>query len=76
MATERLFGEDQFAIDGDFKLATCAGDEFPIPDEVFYLSFTQDLLRQTDGTRCVVSGGAVFDGDVHEWVLHDDNSLC
>lgn len=47
-----------FAIDGDFEGATARGDEGERPDAIAEF---ENLGRQTDGLRRVVSNDAVFD---------------
>ena len=70
MAAQFLLAEDQFLIDGYFKTTTLRRDQFPVRNEIFNFAFTQDLVRQTDGTRCVVSSCTVFNGDSHHGLLH------
>lgn len=75
MAFERLFGEDQFIVDGDFKNAAHPGNQFPGSDEVFNGSFFQDFVRQTDGARGIISSSAVVYRDAKKCLLHRDSLL-
>jgi len=54
------FGMELFAIDGDFKGATAGGDEGERPNAIAEF---ENLGRQTDGLRRVVSDHAVLDLD-------------
>ena len=71
MATQRLFGEDQLAVDGHFKFAAGAGDELPGGHKGFDLTFSQNFARQTDSALGIVSDGTVFERDVQQRVLHE-----
>lgn len=71
MAAQRLLRENQFAVDGHFKLTAAGGDEFPRADKRLNFSFTQDFVRQTDDARAVVSDRAVFNRDIQQGILHD-----
>lgn len=75
MAFERFFGEDQFAIDGDFKDATHPRNQFPGSDEILNGSFFQDFVRQTDGARGIISSSAVVYRDAKKCLLHRDTLL-
>ena len=59
-AVQRTLGEDQLAVDGDFKHAAARGDELAVNLERFL-----QLGRQTGGAGFVVSLAAVFDLDLH-----------
>lgn len=71
MASQRLFGENQFAIDDNFKFAAAGRYQFPRAKKGFNLTFVQDFGCQTDNARCVISNRAVFNGDIQQGVLHD-----
>ena len=58
-----LLGIDQFAVQFDLEDATSRGDQQDLVQDLFELF--EYALRQTDGSRCVPSLGAVFDGDLH-----------
>ncbi len=64
MAIEHLLGKDQLAVDHDFKEAAFARDQLPGTDKLLDVPFLQDLSRQTDSARGVVSDRAVFEHDV------------
>jgi len=55
-----VFRENKAAIGDDIEDAAGALDEFRLDAEFF-----ENFSRQTGGLRQVVSGGAVFDRDVH-----------
>jgi hypothetical protein len=63
VATGGLLGEHELAVDLDLEDAAVAGNQRPRLDRLRELA--QQRLRQTDGSRKVVSGGAVRDRDVH-----------
>jgi hypothetical protein len=63
MTTQSFLGKDQFVIDRDLKAATAGRNQLPFGDKVFDFTFVQDGVRQTDGAGCVVSGGAIFNGN-------------
>ena len=54
------------AVHGDFKASTGGRQQVQRFDLMFELK--QQLFRQTDGVRLVVSGGAVFDGNCHRFL--------
>jgi hypothetical protein len=54
---------EEFAVHHYFEDAALGRDERQVFDLVFEL--LDDALRQTDGSRCVASLGAVFDRDLH-----------
>jgi hypothetical protein len=56
-----LFRVKRLAIDGDFEHATAARYQSEGPDTLFE---REQLFRQTDGTRFVVSSRTIFDDDV------------
>jgi len=64
VTTRCLLGIDQLAVDGDLEDAAARRDD----DEILYvvLELLQQPLRQTDGSRCVASLGAVLDRDLHD----------
>ena len=51
------FGMDEFAIDANFKSTAARRDQLHICNP----RYVPNLGRQTDGTRFVVSGRAIFD---------------
>jgi hypothetical protein len=53
----------ELAVHHDFEDTARRRDERQVFDLVFEL--LEDALRQTDGSRCVASLGAVFDRDLH-----------
>ena len=57
------FRVEQFAVDGQFETTAAAGDQFHVLDVLFVL--VQELARQTDGFRFVVSDRAVLEFYVH-----------
>jgi hypothetical protein len=57
-----FFGIDFLSIDADLENTTAHRHKRELTDVLFEL---QQLLRQTDGTRFIVSNTAVFDFDVH-----------
>lgn len=57
------FGVHQFPVDGQFEAAAAGRLQFEALQLLF--EFREDLARQTDGTRLVVSGGAVTQVDLH-----------
>lgn len=75
MAFERFFGEDQFAIDGDFKDTTHPRNQFPGSDEILNGSFFQDFVRQTDGAWGIISSGTVVYRNAKQRLLHCDSLL-
>jgi hypothetical protein len=56
---------DQVPITDDLEYAAAGRDQCEIGDVVFEL--LQQPLRQTDGSRCVASLGAVFDRKFHRY---------
>jgi hypothetical protein len=58
-ATGLLLGEEELVVEGDFEAASRTLDELGIEAELL-----PDLVRQTGGTRVVVSDGAVLDGKI------------
>jgi len=58
-ASALLLGEQQVVAQGDFEAASGAFDELRLEAEPLL-----DLVRQTGGTRVVVSDGAVLDGQM------------
>jgi hypothetical protein len=56
-------GIDQFAIDGQLEAAAAGRDQFQVPDLLFV--GRQQLARQTEGLRLVVSHRAEFQLHVH-----------
>jgi hypothetical protein len=59
-----LLREDLAVVHHDLEDAPSRRDERQVLQILFEL--LQDALRQTDGSRCVPSNGAVFDRDLHE----------
>ena len=59
-----LLGIDQFAVQFNLEDAASRGDQPDLVQRLFELF--EYALRQTDGSRCIPSLGAVFDGDFHE----------
>jgi hypothetical protein len=57
---EFFFGEDQRFVGPDFKYAPQTLDQFGIGSKSLF-----EVGRQTGGPGLVVSGDAVFDGEVH-----------
>ena len=53
----------QFPIHGQLEAASAARDELQVGDLLFV--FSEQLLRQTDGLRFVVSHRAIFEFQVH-----------
>jgi len=60
MTIELFLGKNQFPIDRHLKRPTCARNQVPLADEGLDLTLSQNFLRQTDGTRGVVSSRAIF----------------
>jgi hypothetical protein len=58
-----LLGIDEFAVQLDLEDAAPRGDQQDLVQGVFELF--EYALRQTDGSRCIPSLGAVFDGYLH-----------
>ena len=58
-----VLGIDLPAVNEHLEAAAGRGLKLECADVVF--EFFEELLRQTDGMRFVVSGGAVFDFDRH-----------
>src|SRR5262249_51193013 len=58
------FGVEQFPVDGQLEAAAVRGDELEVADLLFV--GRQQLARQTEGLRLVVSAGAVPQFEVHE----------
>lgn len=73
-----LLREKQLTIDQQFKFAACGWGELPIGNEVLYLTFAQNFVRQTDGPWGVVSSSAVNQFDVNATWLHREGppKLC
>jgi hypothetical protein len=63
MLARRLLGIDQISIQYDLEDAAPRGDQQDLVQGVFELF--EYALRQTDGSRCVPSLSAIFDGDLH-----------
>jgi hypothetical protein len=59
-----LLGEQELVVDRDLEDSAAAFEELG-PEAELRL----DLVRQTGGTRVVVSDGAVLDGDVRHTIL-------
>ena len=64
MLARSLLGIDQVTIQDDLEDAAPRRDQQDLVQGVFELF--EYALRQTDGSRCIPSLGAVFDGDFHE----------
>lgn len=75
MAVDLLLGKDQLIIDPDVEYPAGAGDHVPAFDKSLNFALLENVVRQTDGNRCVVSSRAVFNLDVHQSLLHDCPSL-
>lgn len=75
MAIDLLLGKDQFAVDPNIKYPAGAWDHVPAFDKSLNFAFFQDVGRQTDGNRRVVSSRAVFNDNVHQSLLHDASPL-
>lgn len=75
MTTNSLLREDNFIIDGDFKYTARTWNHCPAFYKVFNGTFTQNFVRQTDGSWGVVSRCTISNGDVHESVLHRNMSF-
>jgi hypothetical protein len=60
-------GVDQLAVDGQLETTAARWDQFEVAD--LLLELTQQLARQTDGLRLVVSHRAVFQLHVHRGLL-------
>jgi hypothetical protein len=56
-------GVDQLAVQGDFKAAAASGDQLEVAD--FLLVGRQQLARQTEGLRLVVSHRAILEFHIH-----------
>jgi hypothetical protein len=63
MLSGRLLGIDQLPIKDDLEDAAPRGDQQDLVQGVFELF--EYALRQTDGSRCVPSLSAIFDGNLH-----------
>jgi hypothetical protein len=63
VASGLLLRIDEVVVDDDLEHSPTRRDKDQIFDLVFELF--QYPLRQTDGSRCVASLRAVFDGDLH-----------
>ena len=63
MLARFLLGIDRFAVQLDLEDAAPRGDQQDLVQRLFELF--EYALRQTDGSRCIPSLGAVFDGDLH-----------
>ena len=59
-SSQFFFGEDQLFVGPDFKDASQTLDQFGIGSKSLF-----EVSRQTGGSGQVVSGDAVFDGEVH-----------
>ncbi len=70
MAAQRLFGEDEVAVDRHLKQAPLGRDQAPGADVHLDVSLLQNLSRQTDGALRVVSNRAVFERNVQQRKLH------
>jgi hypothetical protein len=57
-----FFGIDFLSIDADFEHTAAHRNQCELADVLFEL---QQLLRQTDGSRFIVSNTAIFDFDVY-----------
>lgn len=75
MAIGLLLGKDQFTIDPNIKYPAGAWDHVPAFNKDLNFAFFQDVVRQTDGNRCVVSSRAVFNNNVHQSLLHGASPL-
>lgn len=69
-ALQRSLGEDQSPIHADLEDPAAGGNELAIDVQGIF-----QLGRQTDGARLVVSGGAVFDLDLHRFTSTPDFDL-
>ena len=65
--TALQFGVDQLAVDGQLEAAAAAGDQLQVAD--LLLVRVQQLARQTEGLRLVVSHRTVFQLQVHGALL-------
>jgi hypothetical protein len=63
MLARRLLGKDQLPVKDDLENAAPRGDQQDLVQGLFELF--EYALRQTDGSRCVPSLSAVFDGNLH-----------
>ncbi len=63
MAAKRGLGENELAVDDNFKHASARRHQAPGSDEHFEFALTENFGRQTDGAVGVVSSRAVFDRD-------------
>jgi hypothetical protein len=73
VALEGRLGKDQLAVEGDLEAALGARDEIERLDD--RRPPGQQLVRQTDGTRDVVSGDAELDADAVTGVEHDADAI-
>jgi hypothetical protein len=60
------FRVDKFTVDGDLETSAAGGYQFEIFD--LLLESAQQIARQTDGFRLVVSDGTVLQFDIHDGV--------
>jgi hypothetical protein len=70
--TSLQLGVNQLPVHGQLKTPTAGGDQFQVADALFEGS--QQLARQTDGLRLIVSHRTVLQLHIHE-VLHSQVCL-
>jgi len=67
VAAGLLLGIDEFTVQLDLEHTPAGWDQDDLVEVV--LELFKYPLRQTDGSRCVASLSAVFDGDLHASTL-------
>jgi hypothetical protein len=68
--SERSLREDQFTVERDLEAALGRRDQFDVLDD--RRPAREQFVRQTDGTRYVVSGNAELDLEAMSGVKHRD----
>ena len=68
VSAERGFREDQVTVERDFEAALRRRDHVDVLDDRSPPG--EEFVRQTDGTRYVVSGDAEFDGEPVSGIEH------
>ncbi len=76
MTAQGLFGIHQVTVDRYFKNTTDTRNHIPLADVNLDFTFSQDFLRQTDGTGRVISSRAIFKCDIQKGLLHDEFPFC
>ncbi len=66
MPPQLFLGKNQLIIDEDLEGTTSTRFQLPATDIRLQVTIAQNVCRQTDDTRCIVSRGTIDDADVEE----------